>query len=183
MPRSLSQGYRNELEASRSAEVTLVFATITHPDIVDPIRVVSDVVDYMRVLNDLAGAPVSVRYIGIPFDIELLTDGDAPPRGKITIQNVDQAVGAAIEDMSDSPRLMLEILALSDFGDIEIIDDRRTRQPLGTPTIEYSAAHLSLKNITGNAISVSADITVYDVQREPWPGIRTTQNRLPGLYR
>lgn len=183
MPRTLSQGYRNELEASRSGEVTLVFASITHPSIVDPIRVVSDVVDYMRIVDDLAGAPVSVRYLGIPFEIELLTDGDAPPRGKITVQNVDQAIGAAIEDMTDSPRLLLEIIALSDFGNIEMIDGRRTRQPVGTPTIEYSAAHLALKNIQGNAISVSADITVYDVQREPWPGIRTTQNRLPGLYR
>lgn len=183
MPRSLSQGYRNELEASRSGEVTLVFATITHPDIVEPIRVVSDVVDYLRTENDLAGTPVSVRYIGIPFEVELLTDGDSPPRGKLTIQNVDQAVGAAIEHMTDSPRLRLEILVLSDFGDITMVDARRTRQPLGTPVIEYSAAHLALKNITGNAISVSAEITVYDVQREPWPGIRTTQNRLPGLYR
>jgi hypothetical protein len=189
MPRNLSTGYRNSLEASRDGDMTLVFATITHPDIVDPIRVVSDVVDYMRDETGLGGEPVEVRYIGIPFLIELLSDGESPPRGKITIQNVDQAVGAAIEDMSDSPRLKLELLALSDFGDVELIfdpamnEERRSRRPVGTPVIEYSAAHLSLRNISGNAITVSADIAVYDVQRDPWPGIRTTQNRLPGLYR
>ena len=174
MPRQITQSVRSSIEDANSGEFFPVFAEITHPTLADPIRVVNDVVDYLYEGD---------RYHGCPFDIELLGDADGPPRARITVQNVDQRIGAAIEAISTSPRLTLRVMAQSDFGPIAEVDGRRTRSPLGTPVVEYEAGWLSLANITGNIISVSAEIVSYDVGREYWPGVRATQRNAPALSR
>lgn len=174
MPRSISQSLRNELEATHSGEFMVVFATITHPDIPTPIRIAGDVVDYI-----LDGK----RYLGCPFELSILSDGESLPRGRISIANVDQRVGAAIEDMVDSPRIDLQICAQSDFDAIATIDGQRTRAETSTATVEYDAKWLRMTNITVDAISVSADISSFDVGREYWPGVRAIKANCPGLYK
>ena len=47
MTRNVTTRFRRSTEASFADEVNLVFLTITHPTIVDPIRVVWDTVDWM----------------------------------------------------------------------------------------------------------------------------------------
>ena len=56
MPRDISNDLRTEFEASRSAEFVVIFATITHNDLLDPIRVNNDAIDYVDADgNTLAG--------------------------------------------------------------------------------------------------------------------------------
>lgn len=173
MPRTLSVDFRNSLETVTSDEMALVFATVTHSSLLVPIRAVNDVVDYIY---------GGERYFGVPFEIVLLSDDDNPPTARIRIQNVDQIIGNALLDIPSSPMLTLTILALSDFGAVATVDDRRTRTEVGTPTVEMTASHLRLDHVTIDAVMVEAEIKSYDVVNEPYPSVRATHDRLPGLF-
>jgi len=47
MARQISASLRKELEDQETGDAILVFITITHPDLDEAIRVVSDTVDYV----------------------------------------------------------------------------------------------------------------------------------------
>lgn len=168
--RTISTGFRNNLEASANPDIPILFATITHPSIADPIRVVNDVVDY-----EWGGE----RFTGIPFQIELLTDSDRPPSAKIRMQNVNGVIGRTVINLKSSPRSQLDVIAASEFA----LPVANLRVEIGTPVVEYSAPRLRLRNVSGDAMAVEGELWSYDLSREPYPAIRTTKDRLPGLYR
>lgn len=243
MPRSLTAPFRYSLERQETGEALIVFVTITHPELPSAIRVANDAVDY--VWN-------GDTYIGFPFDISLISDGDQPPSARLTVQNVDRRIGEAVRDLTSPPRLRIDLLAASDFDEtanprvpknlaiygtplteaivgadyewfgtisggvkpytpsiqnpapgmqIEMSDENTYRVfgPLteaGTfeniiiqvtadqpaPVAEYTAASLFLSNVRGDAF-LDGEIVGWNYLQEVWPGIRATQNRLPGLYR
>lgn len=166
--RTIASTFRTELEASNSSEVVLVFATVTHPDLDVALCFNSDVKNYLY---------NGQLFLGVAFSISLLSDDINPPQAKVSIPNVDRSIGEAVLGLSTSPRIKIEVFAKSDFTD----DDPRV--PVGTPIVEYSAPSLFLKNISCDALGFTADIYSYDLASEPWPSIRSTPERLPGLYR
>lgn len=178
----LSTAFRNEVEAQDSAEVALVFATVTHPELLFPICVVSE---GDKGYSEANGKIVNYRYngslyFGCPFAIQLVTDDDRPPRAQVTLPNVDVRIGLEILPLIDSPKIKLEVLALSDFS--AALDTDNARNPIGTPHVEYAADNLFLTSISGDALAVQGTLSGIDYTSEPWPKIRTTQDRLPGLY-
>ena len=158
MPRAISTDFRDAVEASRSSEVIVIFATITHASLAEPVRVNSDVVDY-EYNGDL--------YSGAAFALTLLTDDEQPPRAQVSIHNVAQALGRAVQALSSSPAILIEIMVKSDF------DDSDPRVAIGTPVVEYSAPGLLLQNVKCDVLTMSADIVGYDLTTEPWPSIRS----------
>lgn len=179
--RTLTAAFRNSLEASVSSEVVLVFATITHASLTT-IRVVSE--DHGGV-SHYEGEIINYRYggelfLGCPFMIDLLTDDDRPPRARIAVPDVNRTIGIEILALADSPRIKIELLKLSDFS--AAIDVDNARNPVGTPTVEYVADYLYLKNVSGDAVMLQAEIQSYDLVGESWPLTRSTQDRLPALW-
>jgi hypothetical protein len=178
----LSTDFRNETEAQESAEVALIFATITHPELLKPIFVVSEGDKGYSTRNGLI---VNYRYngnlyLGCPFAIQLVADNDQPPTGQVTLPDVGQQIGIEILPLIDSPKIKIEVLGLSDFSDT--LDADNARNPVGTPTVEYSADYLYLNNVSGDQTMVQGTLTGLNYTAEPWPKTRTTQDRLPGLY-
>jgi hypothetical protein len=171
MARQISASLRKELEDQETGDAILVFITITHPDLDEAIRVVSDTVDY--VWN-------SDTYIGFPFDIQLLTDNDSPPRASLTIQNVDRRIGNAIDSLTSPPRFRIDVMGASWF-DQTVVPRVAIDSP--EPEADYTADRLFLSDVTVTAFEVSATIVSWNYVQEVWPGIRATQSRLPGLYR
>lgn len=168
MSRGISAKFRAMLEASNSSDVIIYFVTITHPALLVPVRVNSDLADYV-----LGGQ----TFYGFGFKIILPTDDEQTPRASVSIQNVTQDIGIAVQSMSTSPQIQIQIFLKSDFT------DDLPRQPIGTPSPEYSAPLLRLRNVSCDAMTLSGDLYGYDLTTEPWPSIRSTQDRLPGLYR
>lgn len=168
--RTLSTSFRNDLEASANADIPVLFATITNPLLSEPIRVVNDVVDY-----EWQGE----RFIGFPFEIELVTDGDRPPSAKFRLHNINGIIGRTVQRLKTTSRIRLDIVAASDFA----APVSNLRVEIGTPTVEYTANMLRLRNVSGDAMAVEGELWSYDLSREPYPAIRTTKDRLPGLYR
>lgn len=166
--RVLGNSFRTTIESSNSSEVVLIFVTITHPTLDAPIYLNSDIKDY--VLN-------GNTYLGAALTISLLSDQIQAPQAKVSIPNVDRAIGESVLGLTSSPQIKMEVYARSDF------DGSDPRMGIGTPAVEYRAAYLFLRNVSCDAVGFTADLLSYDLSSEPWPAIRSTKNRLPGLYR
>lgn len=169
MPRTLSSSLRRALEEPRSSEYVVILLDIDHETLAEPIRVANDVVAYVYEGN---------TYLGFPFEIEVLTDSRQVPRGQLRIQNVDRRIGEAIVNLVTPPTLTITLLANSDFYDV--LQDGK-RLPISTPVIEYQATNLVFGSITVDVQAIVGDILSFDMSNEPWPAIRSTADRLPGL--
>jgi len=106
MPRNITQSIRQAFESNFSGDVDLVFLTIDHPDLDDPIRVV---------LNDEDFFHDGDVFIGFPFDIQLLSDDERPPTAQLAIQNVNSGIGEAIRLLTTPPRLKIELLTSESY--------------------------------------------------------------------
>lgn len=167
--RNITGAFRAILEQSNSSEVIVIFATITHPSLLQTLYFNSDIIDYSYQSN---------IYKGVAFSLSLLTDDqNMPARAQVSIQNVDQAIGAAVQALASPPTIGIQIFIKSDF------DNGNPRLPISTPGVEFSAQGLKLQNVKADAMTMSADLVGMDLTAEPWPAIRSTQKRLPGLYR
>lgn len=176
--RTITTGFRTTLESPANTDPLLLFVTVSHANLGDPVRAVNDIVDYVW---------QGFTFKGVPFQIELMSDTDRPPSAKVRIQNVSGTdatgvafnVGGLILGLPSSPRLQLDVLASSDFGD----PVSNVRTEIGTPVVEYSSPRMRLRNVRGDAMFVEGELWSYDVTRTPWPATRCTKDRLPGLFR
>src|SRR6185369_17884353 len=106
--RSLAGAFRGELESPLSSEVAVIFITIDHPDLQVPIRVNTDIVDYVYGGNTFTGTGI---------DVGLLSDDEQVPRLQVSFVNVDRTIGQIILSLTTPPRIKLELLAKSDFDE------------------------------------------------------------------
>ena len=166
--RTITAGFRDDIESANSEDVTIFFAIVSHPWLETPFYVNSDIVDYV-----LDG----ITYFGAAFSISFISDDDQPPSAKVAIQNVDRRIGEALADITDAPQIAIQLYTKSDFT------DSVPRQPIGTPISEYNAPLMFLRNIQWDAGQFTADLVSYDLTTEPWPAIRTTPDVTPALFR
>ena len=167
--RNITASLRREMERQESGETVLVFLTLSHPALADDIRVVADPVDFIW---------GGKTFIGFLFDIELLSDTEAPPEARLTIQNVDRKIGNVLREITDPIRVQIDVIAASEF-DLSV----KPRVPLGTLAVEYSAPALWLVDVEVDVLQISGRIASWNYTQEIWPGVRATQDRLPGLFR
>src|SRR5262245_10128404 len=169
MTRNITTSFRQHAEASFSDEVDLIFLTLSHPNLVEPIRVVWDTVDFLY--DDHT-------WTGFPFDIQILTDDEQPPKAQLTIQNVDSRIGETVQSLLTPPRLKIELLNSADFNlTVE------PRIEIGTPTVHYVADRLFLTNVSVDPFFVTGQIQGWDYLQRTWPGVRAQQEIFPGLFR
>lgn len=167
--RPVSPTVAADLEAQISPNALLGFLTITHPNLPEPIRVVSDPIDFEA---------DGLTWLGCPFEFVLLTDEDHPPTSQIRVQNVDRRIGEALRTVTDRARVRLEVRSTVDF-DLSVVP--RVEQSGGSAVI-YQFSHFDLVDVTVNAMEVTGTVMLRDFAQEPWPGKRATQSRCPGLF-
>jgi uncharacterized protein DUF1833 len=168
--RTLSSSFRDELQGPLSAEVVLLLVTLTHETMPTPIRFCSDTVDYVYQGD---------TYVGASFYIAPISDNEGPQKTRAVIQNVDRRIGEAILALAP-PAIQMEVQV---FAGSSGWDSSIPRQPVGTPSPEYIAQELFLRNIQCDPIQISADVTGPDHSTEPWPSIRATPDLLPAIFR
>lgn len=169
MTRPIDADVKRGLEAPESPDALLAFLTVSHPLLPEPIRVVSDVMDY------LVGGQA---FTGLPFEFGVLSDGEGPPMTELRLQNVDSRIGRALLGLNDRAQIGLEIRSSADF-DLSL--DPREELPGGS-TI-YAFTGFELIDVTGTASDISGRVMLRDYAQEPWPGLRVTQSRCPALFR
>ncbi len=170
-------------EQPRSTEVTLCFLTLSHADLALPIRVVTEGVMGVSRAN---GLPVDyvkdgVIFKGLPFGFTLPSDDERAARATLVLANVDQSIGRIVDAISASPTVLLELYSDADWS--TTLNAQNAREPIGSPVCEYRASYLRLRNVSVDAMQVTAELGTYDLNDEPWPYQRMTRDIFGGLYR
>ena len=167
--RVIDADIRRELEKQGSEHVLLAFVTVEHENLLEPIRVVNDVTDYVLDGN---------TYQGILFGFKLLPDGDEIPSTDIVIPNVDRRIGRVLRPLGGRARVSLSVYSSADF-DLSVFP----RTAVGTPSLIYSFSRFNLVEVDHNEVEVTGKLMLRDPTQEQWPGISATRSRLPGLWR
>jgi hypothetical protein len=168
MSRASAVARRDILEAPASPHALLPFLTITHRNLAEPIRVVSDALAYVW---------GGETYHGVPFDVRLLPDGEGVPESVLVMQNVDRRIGAAIRGVSERARVTLSLLTSADF---DLGADPRVE--VGTAQAIYGFAAFELVDVSVTPADIQGRLILRDYGQEPF-GTFATEVVAPGLWR
>lgn len=147
-----------ELLARESESPVVAAVTLQHAKWGEPLRLVKD-----------TQALTSRGWTFAPawFDIQIVGDGDEPPRATLAIPNVDQVIGEMVQLLDGEPaEVALEAISLA-YPD----------EPL------YRAARLELRGVAINAVTVSGDLVSRDYGTEKFVKTRVTPRLFPALFR
>jgi hypothetical protein len=108
----------------------------------------------------------------------LVTDSDRAPTASLTVQNIDRRIGTVLRNTNTRAQLALKILSSADFDLTQ-----EPRVALGATSTIYAFSHFELSDVSANILEISGTVKLFDPSTEPWPQIRATQARAPGLYR
>lgn len=183
MPRDIDQPLQDELESTERSEILLCFLTLQAASSPLPLRYVTEEKSGVSFDN---GLPIDYMlggntYSALPFSFERLSDGDRPPIGKLRVSNIGGIVGGLLIDYAEPLSVNAKLYALSDWN-LPVFPGN-VRNPQGTPTLVYEAAHMRLKDISGNVSMVEGTLGNYDLTQEPFPFVRLTADRAPDLFR
>lgn len=142
--------------AQHSDEAFLVLLTLSHPTLKEPFRFVRN-----RVRITSRGN----LFLASHFEIELPGDGDEVPKATLTVANVDRRIGQTLQALVTPPTCLIELVLSS------------------TPDeVERSWGQMSLTEATWDAFTVQGTLSRITYWDEPWPFIRVTPARFPGLF-
>lgn len=161
-----------DLDRDDSPNALIWFLTIEHPNLNPPIRVVADYFDY-----EIGGH----LYQRAPFDVTPVTDNEQTPSADLRVQNVDRAISRALENDTAGQRAIVSAVAHSSEHFDLSVDPRVPLDPNDLPEI-YSFDMFELADVKGDALELTGRVTLIDMSQEPWPVIRATQDRFPGLF-
>lgn len=177
----VSQTFKTAAYAQETGEVLLAIAEITSTELSEPLRFVNnneDITIPTAVLDEL-GDPVldefgevvydesgGFEYLAFPFEIKLPDmNADAPPRGTITICNVDQQIVQAIRSVTTPLVICLSQVLAS------------------TPIITEDGPYdFKLENIVADVFNITGDLILNSYYDEPYPGDRFTPGQYAGLF-
>ncbi|MGH7813273.1 MAG: DUF1833 family protein [Candidatus Binataceae bacterium] len=158
MPRTLSSLALQGIYSQETGTAYIVLLTLSHPTLPVPIRVTSDAVNTISRSN---------TFVPYPFLITLPTDDDLQPtRARLTIDNVDRAIITSLRNIGTTPLSLL----------IEIVTSN-------TPdTVEFSSGTLTLRNVDGDAVSLTGVLGFEEILAEGFPGDSVTPLTVPGVF-
>ena len=157
MPRNQTTRFWEAITAAVTDEQFLLLLTLSHPNLIDPIRVCSDFTDVTS---------NSIVYTGYPFGIVLPSSQDDIPRAQLTIQNVDSRIGEVLRGIY-APISVTIACVLRDDPDEEI----------------FSYNFLKLRNVNGDALTIQGTLSMTDYSVIPYGRNIIKQQLLPGLYK
>lgn len=137
----------------------IVLLTIEHPELGAPIRVARNVVG-----EDIVSRGETFQ--AFPFDIDLASDTENAPVARIVVMNADRRVGDALQRIKTACTCSFELVLAS------------------TPDIvEKRYARFRLRNVIGDALTISGDLLQFEGSSEPWPYKRVLPSLFPAIFR
>lgn len=131
--------------------------TIDHPSLSSPLRFAND---NQNVVSR------GDTFLAYPFTVKLPTERDrSVPSANLIIDNVSQSIGATLRTITTAPTVLIEIVRMDD-----------------TDVVEASFPLFEMRNVEVNALSISGELLVVDIMREPFPQRNFTPSEYPGLF-
>ena len=146
MSRQLSATALASAFAQETAEVWLVFLTLTHAGLEEPVRLVANEEDITR---------GGVTYVGFPFEIVLpVDDGERLPGAQLRVANADRLIMDQIRNTITQGAPEVEIaVALATSPDLT----------------EYGPLRLSLSNVSYDAFFITGTLGGEDALSRRYP--------------
>jgi hypothetical protein len=157
MSRSLSALARRALYGAETGDVFLILLTLSHDDLPAPLRVCSDAVDVVS---------RGTTFSAFPFDLTLPDDDDnQSPQARLSVDNVDRQIVAAIRRIPTAPTVLIEIIRAADPDVVEAV-----------------FADFKLTDIQYDSQTVKGNLTIEDFTAEPFPAASFSPGSFPGLF-
>lgn len=157
MSRNITPQTRAAIYAPETDEVFIILLTLHHAGMEAPLRVCS------------GGQEVTSRgeaFVAYPFALTLPEDEDGrAPRARLSIDNVDRQIVAAVRGLTSSPQVLIEII--------------RAAAP---DVVEATFEDFRFTNITYDSRAVTGDLTVEDFTAEPYPAASFSPSLFPGIF-
>lgn len=166
---ALTTAQKTELERVASPHAMLSFIRISHSALDDDIRIVNDVLSFVRGGEEWTAVA--------DLDPRLVSDSEGIPRTVLTVPNVDRRIGEALLATSERAIVSVEVLSSADF-DLSV--DPRTE--VGTAAVYHAYYNFEIQDVSVDDMQVEATIILRDYSQEPWPFVVATEDRLPGLF-
>lgn len=145
------------LESEENLEGIILLAEIRHQSLGSTvIRLANAVVDVTSKSN---------IYVGFPFALSMPAISETNSRGQITVQNVDRRIGLFLTSLRSPPAIELMVLSTDDYN-----------------TWLIHLKRLWMRNIQGDALTVTASIDTWDLATEPWPSRRVVAAHFPAVF-
>lgn len=107
----------------------------------------------------------SQTFTAFPFTIELPGDREDAPVAQLRISNVDKAIGQAIDAAPGPVNVKIELVLAS-----------------APDNVEKTFDGLELRVTRRTALTVEGELQSAQFTSEPWPKVRATPGRFPGLF-
>lgn len=105
-------------------------------------------------------------FLAYPFKLSLPDDVQtSAPRAKLSIDNVSREIAQLIRTISTPPNVLIEIVRIDD-----------------PDSVEMSLPMFRLRNVEWDALQISGDLTIDEIEKEPFPQRRYTPAEFPGLF-
>ena len=148
---------RLAMYAESTGDCMALLLTLSHADFEADINV------------NTSGADITsngVTYTAYPFDIILPNDeADRSPRAKLTIDNTDRRIVAAVRSLRSAPSATFSLVRASALD-----------------VLEVTFPDFKLTNISYDMATVEGDLTLEEFTAEPYPGLLFTPSTFPGLF-
>lgn len=121
----------------------------------------------IRVVNNLTDITSNGNvYTAFPFDIVLPDDTDDKDYvARLTIDNVSREITQSLRQISEPPTITISVIRAAD-----------------PDTIELALPNFTMRNVSWDELSITADLSVESLISEPYPHILFEPVRFPALF-
>lgn len=156
MPRDLTAAQRRNLYQRRSGDPLLWLATFRHADLSKPLNIVRNAEDVVS---------QGVTFHKGWFDLEEPVDDGNPPKGRMSIPNIDLEFSRLLLRIRGAVRVRLRSILAS-----------------SPDTVLDNYDFLYLRDISGDDAAISGTLGPWLIANEPWPARSGTKPRFPGVW-
>lgn len=135
----------------------LALLVINHVDLPAPLRFVA---------NTVGITSNGFDYLPFPFKVTLPEASDGtPPRAQLVIDNVSREIGQLMRSIELAPTVAISLVRIDSLNTVEVV---------------YPVFKLS--NVEFDVFTVTGDLTLDDITKEPFPQRNFTPSEWPALF-
>jgi len=153
----ITEEFKRAATARETDAALLVTLSISHPSLVQPIRVVNN---HENIVSQ------GYLFVGYPFEITLPDDADTPQQARLSIDNVDRVITDALRAAAGDPPVAELAVIMSSSPDV----------------IQVGPIFLAFGEAEYDAATVTVTLIDEPLIGEPYPGDSVVPSTYPGLF-
>jgi hypothetical protein len=164
MSRAVSDAFIAACNAPYRDDGLIVLITMENIDLPEPLRLCNNGVNVQSTRGVVGGS--SYTYLACPIQPTISDDSeDRPPQAKLTMDNIDRRLVAAVRGITSPLTVTMELVKISDPN-----------------TVEARFTDFTLKEVSYNALTIEGTLTLEGLFSEPAIGFSYTPSYFPGLF-